>query len=202
MKASTPWIRQSQRVIRMVSEVHRTGFQQLRIMPYEYPLAYRVAIGPKSMFSMRNGAYMQDPDYSLITTYSSASGHEYFGWRDAKTDNARTLAEKFVERFAPLAMSGAGRDWEYAGWLAELLSAFEEMPARLPILMAEYFEPSPSALTVLPMRLYGEREGTDLGDDAVFPLPPPGSRRDTVGHRDTQRIHRPRSVSHSVPFPG
>lgn len=180
MKASTPWIRQSQRVIRMVSELHRMGFQQLRIMPYEYPLAYRVAIGPKSMFSLKNGAYMQDPDYGLIKTYSSASGHEYFGWGDAKKDNARTLAEKFIERFTPLAMSGGGRDWEYAGWLAELLSVFEEMPARLPMLMAEHFEPSPLALRALPLRLYGEREGADLGDDADFPLPPPGLCRDTI----------------------
>ena len=58
MQSDQPWVRQSQRVIRMVSELHRMGFQQLRIMPYEYPLAYRVAIAPVASFSVQNGAYI------------------------------------------------------------------------------------------------------------------------------------------------
>lgn len=35
MTLQGPWIRQSQRVIRIVSELHRMGFQKLRIMPFE-----------------------------------------------------------------------------------------------------------------------------------------------------------------------
>ena len=54
-KSELSWIRRSQRVIRMISELHRMGFQRLRFMPYEYPLAYRIEIAPASCFSVVNG---------------------------------------------------------------------------------------------------------------------------------------------------
>lgn len=42
----------------MVSELHRMGYQNLRIMPYEYPLAWRLTIAPKRIFAIRNGAFV------------------------------------------------------------------------------------------------------------------------------------------------
>jgi hypothetical protein len=41
-------IRSCLRVIRMVSELQRMGFQRLRIFPYEYPLAWRLCVAPRA----------------------------------------------------------------------------------------------------------------------------------------------------------
>lgn len=174
MKSQEPWIRQSQRVIRMVGELHRMGFQKLRIMPYEYPLAYRVSVGPVSIFSKKNGANIVDPIDGTFAGYSSASGSAYFDWPDATRDNARELAEKFIARFPAVAEQGGGRDWRYAGWLAELLSVFQRFPSRLPIVQDEYMEPWGDNLKAIPLRLYGVRDGRDNGGEMDFPLPPPG----------------------------
>jgi hypothetical protein len=174
MKARQPWIRRSQRVIRMVSELHRMGYQKLRFMPFEYPLAFRVYVGPVSIFSRKNGAHIAHLIDGAYAGYSSASDNVYFGWTDATGDNAYELGKKFIERFPDIAARGLGRDWRYAGWLSELLSVFEEFPARLPIVQAEYMEPSGDDLTALPLRCYDAQQGIDEGKDMAFPLPPPG----------------------------
>ena len=165
------WIRQPQRVIRMVAELHRLGFQRLRIMPYEAPIAWRCQISPAEQFSARNGAYAPyDPDNAIggeLTTYTAASGNHYFDWKDAGSDNARALAEKFIDRFPRTAIAGRGRDWPYAGWLSELVG-FLEGGAWLPFVTAEYFDTGPEDLGFLPIR------DCDRGGDVRmdFPLPP------------------------------
>jgi hypothetical protein len=179
------WIRPCVRTIRMVSELHRMGFQRLRMFPYEYPLAWRLCIAPRDACHARNGAYVpgsametyserfaHGPEAATRTrlvTYSSASEREYFGWTDARTDSARDLANKFIVRFPSAAEAGRGRDWEYAGWLDELMSELERSP-RLPFVMAEYFEPEPLGLRALPIRVYDAESAISLD----FPLPPGG----------------------------
>jgi hypothetical protein len=166
------WVRRSQRVIRMVSELHRFGYQRLRIMPYEHGLAWRCFVAPSDDFSVRNGAFSlrNDQPNSLgeKTTYSQKSDTAYFEWQDANLDTARKLAEKFVQRFPLTSEAGRGRDWAYAGWLAELVGTLERGNL-LPFVRAEYFEPEPEALRCLPIR--------DIDDDwrvrMDFPLPPP-----------------------------
>lgn len=164
------FIRRTVRVIRMVSELHRLGYQRVRFMPHEHPLAFRIAIAPAHLFSRNNGAHLVDFDEDLHIQYSSASGAEYFGWKDATTDNSRQLAEKFIQRYPKICAEGAGRDWEYAGWLCELLGALERLPFALPIVMAEFMTPEPDRLDMLPFRF-----GGDFGHDNMdaFPLPPP-----------------------------
>ena len=173
-KSNEPWIRRSQRVIRMISELHRMGFQRLRFMPYEYPLAYRIEIAPVSCFSAANGCYAKDAQPSV--TYSSGSENAYFEWTDAKSDDARELSVKFVRRFPEIVQSGSGRDWAYAGWLLELLGALEKFPNRLPVLFSEYSEVSPTNLNSLPLKFYGsESDGIDSRNSvAAMALPPPG----------------------------
>lgn len=55
------------------------GYQRLRIMPYEHPLAYRVQIAPAPFFSQINGAYILRPEHDPLC-YSSASEDRYFDW--------------------------------------------------------------------------------------------------------------------------
>jgi hypothetical protein len=129
-------------------------------------------VGPASKFSVENGAYTALEEHE--TTYTSASEVNYFGWTDAGQDNARALAEKFVQRFPRVAAECEGRDWTYAGWLLELTGLLERKPSRLPFVLAEYFEPDPLSMHALPLRVYGDLVGDDDGDDLSFPLPPSG----------------------------
>lgn len=154
-------------MIRMVSELHRMGYQRLRIMPYEHPLAWRLAVGPADQFSSRNGAFVEHLTVDNMPIYSSAQGVEYFQWEDASFDNARQLAEKFRSRFPEVCEAGRGSDWAYAGWLSELLGTLEQTEA-LPIVMEEFGKP-PLTLSALPLRRYG-----GSGPDTDFSLPPPG----------------------------
>jgi hypothetical protein len=48
-------------------------------------------------------------------------GQECFGWQEAGHCTPEGLAELFVERFRAVCEAGRGRDWEYAGWLTELI---------------------------------------------------------------------------------
>lgn len=145
-----PEVRRSQRIIRMVCELHRLGYQRLRIMPYFYPLAYRVAIGPAELFSSRNGAYTERLLDDIFALYTSASGNQYFEWEDATGDTARQLADKFIQRFPEVCSTGQGRDWAYAGWLAELMGVMERQEA-LPFVMEEYYPTPPERLDHLPL---------------------------------------------------
>lgn len=160
-------VRRGQRLIRMVSELHRMGYQRLRIMPYEHPLAWRLLIGPVDGFSSANGAYWPG-SIENHPIYSSASDTAYFGWTDAHHDHARQLAEKFLVRFPEVCAAGHGRDWQYAGWLSELLGVLETDQA-LPIVMAEYMTPPPAEMRAVVVRRYAVNAG-----DRQFVLPPPG----------------------------
>lgn len=160
-------VRRGQRLIRMVSELHRMGYQRLRIMPYEYPVAWRLMIGPVDGFSPVHGARWADPADSN-PTYSSASDTAYFGWTDARHDNARRLAEKFLVRFPEICAAGHGRDWAYAGWLNELLGVLENDQA-LPIVKAEYMTRPMAEMRAVVIRRYAVNAG-----DREFALPPPG----------------------------
>lgn len=164
-----PEIRRSLRVIRMVSELHRIGYQRARFMPY-VGLSYRLLIAPAEAFSSRNPAFVHG-EFEPCARFCSASGNSYFEWNDAGQDTARQLAEKFVQRFPDLATRCAGRDWRYAGWLAELLGVLEQDAGRLPVVMEDYMEPWGDELEALPLRSFWTAAGPLLGD-RYFSLPP------------------------------
>lgn len=159
-------IRRTQRVIRMVSELHRMGYQRLRMMPYIYPLAWRVAVGPADLFSDRNGAWVEHGDHQGCAVYSSATSNEYFDWHDAKRDTAKDLAIKFIQRYPAICSAGFGRDWAYAGWLSELLGVLEREHA-LPFVLEEDYPTPPQELVYLPLRRFG------FDQESSFDLPPP-----------------------------
>jgi hypothetical protein len=173
-KSELAHIRRGQRVIRMVSELHRMGFQRLRFMPYEYPIAYRIQIASISCFAVANGCHVKG---EVGVTYSSGSENKYFGWADATSDGARELAVKFADRFPDVVKSGLGRDWAYAGWLVELIGVLERFPNRLPVLVSEYSKEKPHEMRSLPLTLYNHDDHSDTASRIVaVALPPPGER--------------------------
>jgi hypothetical protein len=153
----------------MVSDLHRLGYQRLRVMPHEYPLAWRCVIQPAHRFAAFNGALIRGDAYTApereTPWYSSSQEAQPFGWQDASSDDARALAEKFLARFPQTAAAGKGRDWPYAGWLSELVG-FLETGDLLPFVFAEYFDTPPQELRAMPIRRFSEH------DVVWFPLPP------------------------------
>lgn len=177
MKSKIDWIRRAQRALRMLSELHRLGYQNLRGMSYLNPLGYRLAIAPKELFSETNGAVIPASRLTGDGMAITAAG-DYFGWGDTDRDDARVLAEKFIVRFPEIAARGKGRDWAYAGWLSELIG-FLEQGDWIPAVYWEQMNGTPEDLRSLPIWIEGRENLVWDGlfssispDNPIFPLPP------------------------------
>jgi hypothetical protein len=126
-----PQYRRAIRVLAMVGELHKRGFQRLRVMPYMSASGYwRCAIGSADHFYRNHGAMLvkgysfigdeQPQTTAVVAEYSSGQKNHYFGWKDSERNSARALADKFVTRFDRLVDSGRGWDYPYAGWFMRL----------------------------------------------------------------------------------
>jgi hypothetical protein len=143
-----PHVRRAVRVLAMVGELHKRGFQRLRVMPYMSPsgMYWRCAIGSSDYFYRNHGAMLlkdcpldvsndQPQTTGVVAHYTSGQENHYFGWNDSERDSPRSLADKFVDRFSRLAASGSGWDYPYAGWFLRALGLAEAgwFPFVLPI---------------------------------------------------------------------
>lgn len=156
----------------MVGELHKRGFQRMRIAPGTRPTgAWRCHITSADNITSQYGALLQewDPTATYVATYSSRMGNEYFQWRDARDATVRQLATLFVERFPEIAERSRGRDWSYAGWYVEMLGTAD--------------------LGYLPYAYHGDPPGTSMaegwpslpttsqmGDGPAVALPPVSSQ--------------------------
>lgn len=128
-------------VVEMVHELHKAGYQLLRISPglspsgihWRCPITCAANVKPDG-FSVINS----DTASGLFVPYTSAEPG-CFGWADAEHMVARELAARFLSEFQPLAQAGFGRDWPYAGWLTEVLGVVERGNTKeYPIFYADY----------------------------------------------------------------
>ncbi len=156
---SQPEIRRAQRVLLMVHELHKAGYQRLRVVPGLSPSGcyWRCSITPVTNILKTCGKTMREYDKD-VARYTTGAQNKYFDWEDAQKDTARQLAVKFIERFPDIVQKGFGRDWEYVGWYIEMLGFAER--GHLPIAYADWYGEKPSYLAK-----DGERE---------LPFPPPG----------------------------
>lgn len=160
-RSADPILRRCQRVLLMVHELHKRGYQRLRIMPGLSASggAWRVCVTPISNILRTHGAMAAD--YGRMSAhYTSADENRFFGWDDARGDTARALADKFERRFPEVLAAAEGSDWDYAGWYVEMLGVAES--GALPISYADWYEPPAP----------GRLKTTDAARD--LPLPPPG----------------------------
>lgn len=127
---SSPLVRRAIRVLRMVHELHKAGFQRLRVLPYSNDsgtawraeITYVDNVGDDGFSTIDH-----DPDEAgKVARYSTAQGNQYFGWMDAATADARELARLFLTRFPHLCNLGQGLDWAYAGWLVDVIGWAEQ----------------------------------------------------------------------------
>lgn len=131
-----PAIRCAGRLLAMVNELHKAGYQRLRIAPGMAPSGchWRCHVTPAGNVAP-NGWEPLDWN-GRIASYSTGQKDRYFGWEDATQDSARRLAAKFIQRFPEIARDGQGTDWAYAGWYVAMLGAAEH--GTLPVFFADY----------------------------------------------------------------
>lgn len=116
--------RRATRLLSMVHELHKAGFQRLRVCPglSHSDFSWRCLLTPaENMFD--DGWSPRSADGTLMYVVEQPNG--IFGWDDADSDNARQLAAKFIERYRDFAERCKGSDWAYAGWFTEVLGAAE-----------------------------------------------------------------------------
>jgi hypothetical protein len=80
-------IRRAVRLLAMVGELHKRGYQHLRVMPYFGPTgAWRCSIAPVILFYRNHGAIHVEPDgadaaeTTMVARYTGAAGNHYFDW--------------------------------------------------------------------------------------------------------------------------
>ena len=167
-------LRHCQRVLRMVAELHKRGFQGLRIFPYQGALgAWRVELYPYDDFDLEKPMNLLfDRNSCLSPARHSGAARDYFDWSGSSNYNARQLASKFEEKFPLLCHYCKGRDWKYAGWYQELMGILET-DTRLPCITWPYMEEQGFNLlspAFLPIKKFDE-EGYFVYERS-FPLPP------------------------------
>lgn len=153
--------RRALRVLRLVHELHKHGFQLLRIAPGMSASGcyWRCAITHKANILRSHGAMLSDEE-RLVAHHTSGQANEYFGWTDATDDTVQQLATKFTERFADIVDASRGDDWEYAGWYVRMLGYAER--EMFPVAYADWHEePDPRFLPL-------------WGGQSDLPMPPPG----------------------------
>ncbi|NVH77088.1 hypothetical protein FSB08_32370 [Paraburkholderia sp. JPY432] len=133
--ASDPVLRRAVRLLSMVHELHKAGYQLLRISAGMAPSGnhWRCYVTTADNVA-QNGWEIIDEGIAL--RYSTGDGGRFFGWDDAEGMDARRLAATFLDRFPEMKRKGAGNDWAYAGWFTSMLGAAEN--GELPIFFADY----------------------------------------------------------------
>lgn len=123
-------IRRATRILSMVHELHKAGYQGIRIC---CGLSDRNSEWTCLIFSAETTAPSGwAPAFvERAAKYTNQSDGTYFEWKDSANDNARELATKFLAREPEIAREGAIEDWEYAGWLASIIGQAEhgKLPA-------------------------------------------------------------------------
>lgn len=122
-------LRRCTRVVAMVHELHKVGYQRIRAIPQSSPSgAYWRCNITFADNVLDDGFTLRDFDINetgKVAHYTSGQGSSYFGWSDASAMTARQLAMTFLERFPQISQNGQGRDWLYAGWLTDFLGLME-----------------------------------------------------------------------------
>ena len=129
--------RDAVRLLLMIGELHKLGYQRLRIIPGMSPsgMDWRCAITASSNVTGPHGLE-EGPADRLVARYSTGAGGKYFGRRDAERADPPGLARLFVVKFPEIAREAASDDWPYAGWFVNVLGLAES--GFLPIAYSDF----------------------------------------------------------------
>lgn len=134
-----PLIRRCTRVLSMVHELHKAGYQYLRIVPFIYELGtWRCPVTFAQNIRTDVNNYQMIIDYDQAPQYTSGIDDvgSYFDWPNSIGRNARELATMFLCNYPRIAERGKGQDWEYVGWFTSLLGTVEAT-GKLPLVIID-----------------------------------------------------------------
>ena len=147
------------RILVMVHELHRRGYERLRVAPSLFASGrWMCGITPVTNISSINGEVECDP--GLVVYYTNCQGVQCFEWTDAADDTPEQLATKFIDHFPELSQQGRGRDEAYALWYSEMLKATE--PTGLIFAEDRWVMPDDEIVPI------------GVSEDVIIPPPPPG----------------------------
>jgi hypothetical protein len=94
-------------VLSAVHELHKAGFQGVRIMLFMWPSGehWRCWLMPRELTAPNHGARLTEATGDqkfLLARYSSGQENEFFSWTDTRRDAAGAWARKIIERFPTL----------------------------------------------------------------------------------------------------
>lgn len=138
-------MRRACRLLAMIHELHKAGYQRLRIAPGMSPSGCHWRCHITSSDNVLLNGWEPIRWEVGVANYTTGEEDLYFGWPDGPGKTARELARMFIKRFPELAASGSGRDRAYAGWFVDMLGHAEN--GRLPVFFADYaLEPKPEEM--------------------------------------------------------
>lgn len=155
--------RRAVRVLAMLGELHKMGFQRLRFHTQDRGIGPELFINSADRFRGEHGAKMCNWEGYVI--YVFGMENRYFGWTDATTDTTRQLAAKFMVRFPELTERGRGSDWAYAGWFQQVLGLAER--GYFPLVLVDWSTDTPDGY----IQMAGPLKGVTV------PNPPGGEAR-------------------------
>jgi hypothetical protein len=151
-----PKISIPRRLLLMLRELHRMGYERLRAVTGLHPSGcfYRIWITPATstvppgsdfMATQNRGVavgdwvvYLSNMDIACYSTGEKAD--QCFGWTDIAEDSPWQLAKKFIKRFPKVVKEGKGIDPAYSCWYANMIKVTE--PEGLVYMYADWELPS------------------------------------------------------------
>lgn len=160
--------RHATRLLLTVSEMHKRGFQGLRIFPTleEDPFGWNCHLVLSRSMDPGHGAFSQVEMGSSLPYFSSGDDGQYL-WSDRPGSTARALADQLEQGSLSSWLEGAlVDDFAYAGWYAKMLGMAER--GYLPAAMTNGELVSGDA----PLPLFAWPDGTvPPGDHTLPPAP-------------------------------
>jgi hypothetical protein len=176
------WVRRRVRVYQMVTELHKIGYQGLRIWPQIHH--GRIIFVP-SIFVTHSGAHgIVSPMFtsvgsvSMMDTYSTMNLMATYYGDEMARNNAREAANTFIREFPRIAELSLLDDYEYAGWLQRLTGEMEQgLHVWLPERFQHFdYDESGNASLNPDAHLVLMKAGADPRDNEsvakTFPMPP------------------------------
>jgi hypothetical protein len=162
-----PFRRRSQRVLSMVAELHKRGYQRVRISPeISGSGTWRCALTSAGNILRSNGAVIAYFDMGNTVVHDSSANGQGMAWSSGQGVSAREMADQFLQGLGGMGDLCRGRDWAYAGWFAEMLGLAEQ--GHFPALDGGWGSDK-SGLLMPTVALPGA-----TGEPVPLPAPPPG----------------------------
>ncbi|HRF49775.1 MAG TPA: hypothetical protein PLC98_19250 [Anaerolineales bacterium] len=124
------------KLLRMVAELHRRGYQRLRIAAGIAPngVDWRCALMPAKRVDPGHGAHEQVGNL-MAARYSTAEDYHFFGWNDGGKMSVSEMADSFMRTFKTVCEHALGSDPVYANWFLAVVRAAEQ--GALPVAFGE-----------------------------------------------------------------